>query len=232
MAAARKTTRKWRDLGEGFPENISKFSNSNSKSKIFAPQVSDKSDKSRISDGFGSKPKQIAPSLSAKPGRVPDLAVLDRTSRLRSGAQPSFHSIGPVWGRASGLSHRFPRGVRGRTGGATIDPRAGTRCSLRNGTLPFEAAVASVGTGRKCAFGAKIRISVKLEPNPCGNSQTRAERALERRHWQQRQGLADGSAAVRCRLAGRSQRRGGARRGRAAAACLRRPRGSSESCQM
>ena len=52
MPAARKTPRKWRDLGESFSGYIFLFANSDSKSKSFAPQLSHKSDKSRIFYGF------------------------------------------------------------------------------------------------------------------------------------------------------------------------------------
>ena len=82
------------------------------------------------------------------------------------------------------LCRELARGVGERGGGATYAKRACWPSTMRNGTFSFEPPVASVGTGRKCAFGATIGISVKLEPIPRENAQTRSKRDPEHSRWQ------------------------------------------------
>ena len=101
------------------------------------------------------------------------------------------------------LWSELPRAVGEQGGGATYAKRACLPPTERNGTFSFEPAVASVGTGRKCAFGATIGISVKLEPIPGENAQTRAKRDPEHRQWQQQHAQGGGG----CR--GARETRGG-----------------------
>ena len=83
------------------------------------------------------------------------------------------------------LCYEFARVVGEQGGGAVCAKRACLPPTERNGTFSFEPPVASVGTGRKCAFGATIGISVKLEPIPRENAQTRSKRDPEHSRWQQ-----------------------------------------------
>ena len=83
------------------------------------------------------------------------------------------------------LGSELPRAVGEQGGGAPYAKRACLPPTERNGTFSFEPAVASVGTGRKCAFGATTGISVKLEPIPGENAQTRSKRDPEHSRGQQ-----------------------------------------------
>ena len=83
------------------------------------------------------------------------------------------------------LCRELARAVGEQGGGAVYAKRACWPPTERNGTFSLEPAVASVGTGRKCAFGATTGISVKLEPIPGENAQTRSKRDPEHSRWQQ-----------------------------------------------
>ena len=83
------------------------------------------------------------------------------------------------------LGSELPRAVGEQGGGATYAKRACLPPTERNGTFSLEPAVVSVGTGRKCAFGATTGISVKLEPNPGETPQMRSKRDSYRSRWQQ-----------------------------------------------
>ena len=97
---------------------------------------------------------------------------------LRSALQKFFPRIGPVsdcfWGGCTSI----PRSLWEQIGGHALRCGVRGRCSLRNGTLAFEAAVAGLGTGRKCAFGATIGNCCKSTLRPDEIPQTRAKRDL------------------------------------------------------
>ena len=83
------------------------------------------------------------------------------------------------------LCRELARAVGEQGGGAGYAKRACLPPTERNGTFSLEPPVVSVGTGRKCAFGATTGISVKLEPNPGETPQMRSKRDSYRSRWQQ-----------------------------------------------
>ena len=149
---------------------------------------------------------------------------------LRSALQKFFPRIGPVSDYFLGACTSIPRSLWEQFGGHALRCGVRGRCSLRNGTLAFEAAVAGLGTGRKCAFGATIGNCCKSTLRPGRNSAN----MREARSWTQH-----ASAMVLVALRplpwrGSLVRRGAVphERGRGPARCycgkLRRPRGISD----
>ena len=121
------------------------------------------------------------------------------------------------------LCYELARAVGEQGGGAVYAKRACLPPTERNGTFSFEPAVVSVGTGRKCAFGATIGIGGKSDGYSRINAQSRSKRDLAHSWWQAVEAL------VARRDAGG---RGRARRKRGRAGCRRgRARSVTDACQ-
>ena len=93
------------------------------------------------------------------------------------------------------LCRELARAVGEQGGGAVYAKRACWPPTERNGTFSLEPAVASVGTGRKCAFGATTGICVKSVQKPRESAQTRSKRDPEHSRWQQQQHAQGGVGA-------------------------------------
>ena len=130
------------------------------------------------------------------------------------------------------LWYELARAVGEQGGGAVYAKRACLPPTERNGTFSFEPAVVSVGTGRKCAFGATIGICAKFDGHSRINAQSRSKRDLvHSRATGGALGLA-GRARRWQRDASLAGRGGRARPERGRAGCQRgRARGVTEACQ-
>ena len=156
---------------------------------------------------------------------------------LRSALQKIFSRITPVSDYFLGAWTSIPPCLCAQIGWDALRCGARGRCSLRNGTLPLEAAVVSFGRGRKCAFGATTGDCCESILKPRRNSTN----PLEARSWtrhataQLEAAAAPQWSCARCPgvlhwcAAAPAGAAGGVLRLRLQ---QRRPRGVSESCQI